>query len=153
LPPEGQRSSRGVQHRRQLALPIAAQEYGVNGAIVSIPSPWGTFISNTMMVMMMAITPSLNDSSRFFPMRNPLALKGTSTLQRYYCGWQQEHQQENRELSRNEYPACDTPIHMFAAAAPNQMTTNATVAVIIDEVFELARSFATPRHAAHSAET
>jgi hypothetical protein len=39
---------------------------------------------------------------------------------------------------------------MFAAAATNQMTTNATVAVIIDEVFELARSFATPRHAAHS---
>jgi len=47
-------------------------------------------------------------------------------------------------------PACDTPIHMFAAAATNQMTTNATVAVSIDEVFELARSFATPRHAAHS---
>jgi hypothetical protein len=39
---------------------------------------------------------------------------------------------------------------MFAAAATNQMTTNTTVAVIIDEVFELARSFATPRHAAHS---
>jgi hypothetical protein len=38
---------------------------------------------------------------------------------------------------------------MFAAAATNQMTTNATVAVIIDEVLELARSFATPRHAAH----
>jgi hypothetical protein len=35
------------------------------------------------------------------------------------------------------------------AAATNQMTTNAAVAVIIDEVFELARSFATPRHAAH----
>jgi hypothetical protein len=32
---------------------------------------------------------------------------------------------------------------MFAAAATNQMTTNATVAVIIDEMFELARSFAT----------
>jgi hypothetical protein len=44
----------------------------------------------------------------------------------------------------------DPPIHMFAAAATNQMTTNATVAVIIDEVFDLARSFATPRHAAHS---
>jgi hypothetical protein len=59
----------------------------------------------------------------------------------------------NRKIgssSRNEYPACDTPIHMFAAAATNQMTTNATVAVIIDEVFALARSFATPRHAAHS---
>jgi hypothetical protein len=58
----------------------------------------------------------------------------------------------NRKIgssSRNEYPACDTPIHMFAAAATNQMTTNATVAVIIDEVLELARSFATPRHAAH----
>src|ERR671925_864917 len=59
----------------------------------------------------------------------------------------------NRKIgssSRNEYPACDTPIHMFAAAATNQMTTNATVAVIIDEVLALARSFATPRHAAHS---
>src|SRR5919108_5461349 len=52
--------------------------------------------------------------------------------------------------SRNEYPACDTPIHMFAAAATNQLTTNATVAVIIDEVLAPARSFATPRHAAHS---
>jgi hypothetical protein len=39
---------------------------------------------------------------------------------------------------------------MFAAAATNQMTPNATVAVIRDEVFELARSFATPRHAVHS---
>jgi hypothetical protein len=39
---------------------------------------------------------------------------------------------------------------MFAAAATNQMTTHATVAVIIDEVCELAGSFATPRHAAHS---
>src|SRR5262245_58556543 len=59
----------------------------------------------------------------------------------------------NRKIgssSRNEYPACDTSIHMFAAAAINQMTTNAPVAVIIDEVLELARSFATPRHAAHS---
>jgi hypothetical protein len=58
----------------------------------------------------------------------------------------------NRKIgssSPNEYPACDTPIHMFAAAATNQRTTNAAVAVIIDEVFELARSFATPRHAAH----
>src|SRR4029453_12422938 len=47
-----------------------------------MPSPWGTLISNTMMVMMMAITPSLNASSRFFPMQHVLALKGTSTLQR-----------------------------------------------------------------------
>src|SRR5215510_526584 len=39
---------------------------------------------------------------------------------------------------------------MFAAAATNQMTTNATVAVIIDELLEPARSFATPRHAVHS---
>jgi hypothetical protein len=39
---------------------------------------------------------------------------------------------------------------MFAAAATNQMTTNATVAVIVAEVLELASSFATPRHAAHS---
>jgi hypothetical protein len=31
------------------------------------------------MVMMMAITPSLNASSRFFPMQYMLALKGTST--------------------------------------------------------------------------
>jgi len=38
---------------------------------------------------------------------------------------------------------------MFAAAATHQMTTNVTAAVIIDEVLELARSFATPRHAAH----
>jgi hypothetical protein len=30
-------------------------------------------------VMMMAITPSLNASSRFFPIQNVLALKGTST--------------------------------------------------------------------------
>jgi hypothetical protein len=44
----------------------------------------------------------------------------------------------------------DPPIYTFATAATNQMTTNATVAVIIDEVFDLARSFATPRHAAHS---
>jgi hypothetical protein len=59
----------------------------------------------------------------------------------------------NRKIgssSRNEYPACDTPTHMFAAAATHQRTTNATVAVIIDEVLELARSLATPRHAAHS---
>jgi hypothetical protein len=59
----------------------------------------------------------------------------------------------NRKIgsaSRNEYLTCDTPIPMFAAAATNQMTTNATVAVIIDEVLELARSFATPRHAVHS---
>src|SRR5262245_43100784 len=39
---------------------------------------------------------------------------------------------------------------MFAAAATNQMMTNATVAVIIDEVLKLARSLAPPRHAAHS---
>src|SRR5262249_8655672 len=52
--------------------------------------------------------------------------------------------------SRYAYPTCDTPIHMFAAEATNQMMTNATVAVIIDEVFELARSLATPRQAAHS---
>jgi hypothetical protein len=39
---------------------------------------------------------------------------------------------------------------MCAAAATHQMTTNATVAVIIDEVFELARSLATLRQAAHS---
>jgi hypothetical protein len=38
---------------------------------------------------------------------------------------------------------------MFPAAATNQMTTNATVAVAIYEVLELARSFATPVHAAH----
>jgi len=58
----------------------------------------------------------------------------------------------NRKIgssSRNEHPACDTPIHMFAAAATNHMTTNTTVAVIIDAVLELTRSFATPRHAAH----
>jgi hypothetical protein len=30
------------------------------------------------------------------------------------------------------------------------MTTHATVAVSIDEVFERAKSFATPRHAVHS---
>jgi hypothetical protein len=48
-----------------------------------MPSPWGTFNSNTMMVMMMAITPSLNASSRFFPMQNALALKGASTLQKW----------------------------------------------------------------------
>jgi hypothetical protein len=35
----------------------------------------GTFISNTMMVMRMAITPSLNASSRFFPMQHVLALR------------------------------------------------------------------------------
>src|SRR5215831_10350965 len=52
--------------------------------------------------------------------------------------------------SRHAYPPCATPIPMFAAAVTNQMTTNATVAVIIDEVFELARSFATPRQAVHS---
>jgi hypothetical protein len=49
----------------------------------------------------------------------------------------------NRKIgnsSGNEYPACDTPIHMFAAAATNQVTTNATVAVIIDEVFDLAEA-------------
>jgi hypothetical protein len=57
---------------------------------------------------------------------------------------------KNRELFSKRVLTCDTPIHMFAAAATNQMTTNATVAVIIDEVLELARSFATPRHAVHS---
>jgi hypothetical protein len=36
-----------------------------------MPSPWGTFISNTMMVMMMAITPSLNASSLFLPIGPP----------------------------------------------------------------------------------
>src|SRR5262245_45801288 len=39
-----------------------------------MPSPWGTFISNTMMVMMMAITPSLNASSRFFLIQNALQM-------------------------------------------------------------------------------
>jgi hypothetical protein len=47
-------------------------------------------------------------------------------------------------------PACDTPIHLFAAAATNPMTPHATVAVIRDEVYKLARSFAPPRHAVHS---
>src|SRR5262245_58429433 len=32
--------------------------------------PWGTFISSTMMVMMIAMTPSLKASSRFFCMRS-----------------------------------------------------------------------------------
>jgi hypothetical protein len=39
---------------------------------------------------------------------------------------------------------------MFTAAATNQMTINAMVAVVIDEVLALARSLATPRHAPHS---
>src|SRR5262249_59558661 len=30
------------------------------------PVPWGAFISSTMMVMMIAMTPSLKASSRFF---------------------------------------------------------------------------------------
>jgi hypothetical protein len=40
---------------------------GISGDSVAIESPCGTFISSTMMVMMMATTPSKNASSRFFP--------------------------------------------------------------------------------------
>jgi hypothetical protein len=47
---------------------------GIKGTRVSRPSPWGTFNSNTMIVMMMAITPSLNASSLFFPIIFPAEL-------------------------------------------------------------------------------
>src|SRR5690242_10282646 len=38
---------------------------GTSGVSVPRLSPWGTFISSTMMVMMIAMTPSLNASSLF----------------------------------------------------------------------------------------
>jgi hypothetical protein len=39
---------------------------------------------------------------------------------------------------------------MFEAAATNQMATNAAVAMVVDEVLVLARSFAIPRQTAQS---
>jgi hypothetical protein len=39
---------------------------------------------------------------------------------------------------------------MFEAATTNQMATNAAVAMVVDEVLVLARSFAIPRQTAHS---
>src|SRR5215470_10331055 len=46
---------------------------GTTGSSASRSVPWGTFISRTMIVMMTAITPSLNASSRAFPMARILS--------------------------------------------------------------------------------
>src|SRR5205823_3562500 len=46
---------------------------GSNGLSASSSTPCGTFNSSTMIVMMIAITPSLNASSRFFCTRRGLA--------------------------------------------------------------------------------
>src|SRR5262245_44174288 len=57
-----------------------------------------------MMVMRMAITPSLNASSRFLPMQHVLALKGTSTVQRVPPRRTTRSATENQELFSTRLP-------------------------------------------------
>ena len=55
-----------------------AQEHRHDRARAVEPSPCGTFISSTMMVMMMAMTPSLNASSRVLLISNAQSARNGS---------------------------------------------------------------------------
>src|SRR5262245_19152677 len=74
---------------------------GSSGRSVEKLPPCGTFISNTMIVMMIAITPSLNASSRFRPMRS--SARGSRMLPRAPEELSREHHvTRDRDRDENE---------------------------------------------------
>jgi hypothetical protein len=60
-----------------------AEKYRQQQPKIIRPSPWGTFISSTIIVMMIAITPSLNAANRpvvIFPLFGTLLIIGRCLL-------------------------------------------------------------------------
>ena len=81
--PKGRWDGREVNEGGYLSLPVAAdglpqlKKTGIKGASASTVWPWGTFNSSTMIVIMMAKTPSLKASNLFLPIQSSLFSKDT----------------------------------------------------------------------------